>query len=113
MRNILHGHPTANKLHISQMHQGEYELHIKSQDGKGEPKIIKLTGTGFYAFPEWSPDSKKICYTDNGRNLYLVDISTGAIKKIDSDELYSSGSIQEIYSVTGHLTQNGYLIQKY
>ncbi|HPM88181.1 MAG TPA: hypothetical protein PKX27_09365, partial [Bacteroidales bacterium] len=35
---------------------GEYELHIKSQDGKGDPKIIKPVGSGFYAFPEWSPD---------------------------------------------------------
>ncbi len=40
---------------------GEYELHIMPQDGKGTPKIIKPQGTGFYAFPEWSPDSKKIC----------------------------------------------------
>ena len=73
-------------------------LHLKSQDGKGDPKTIKLTGTGFYAFPKWSPDSKKICYVDNGRNLYILDILTNTIKKIDSDELYVPGAFRNIFS---------------
>ena len=77
---------------------GEYELHIKSQDGKGDTKTIKLTGTGFYAHPKWSPDSKKICYVDNARNLYLIDITSGVIKKIDTDELYLPGAFREMFS---------------
>lgn len=75
---------------------GEYALHIKPQDGKGDQKILKLTGTGFYAFPTWSPDSKKICYTDNGRNMYMIDIESGAVRKIDSDEIYSPGAFRRI-----------------
>lgn len=77
---------------------GEYSLHIKSQDGKGEAKEIKLNGTGFYAFPAWSPDSKKICFADNGRNLYIVDIATSAIRKIDTDEIYYPGYFRNIFS---------------
>jgi tricorn protease len=73
---------------------GEYELHIKPQDGKGEPKIIKTNGTGFYAHIRWSPDSKKICYVDNGRNIYVLDIATGTSKKIDADELYVPGAFR-------------------
>ncbi len=75
---------------------GEYELHIKPQDGKGDPKKIKLTGSGFYAFPVWSPDNKQICYTDNARNLYLADVATGGIRKIDSDEIYAPGAFRRI-----------------
>ena len=75
---------------------GEYELHIMPQDGKGTPKIIKPQGTGFYAFPEWSPDSKKICYTDNSKSLYILDVGTGTIKKIDSDALNSPGSFRKL-----------------
>jgi tricorn protease len=74
---------------------GEYELHLKPQDGKGDVKAIKLTGTGFYAFPKWSPDSKKICYTDNGRNLYIIDIELNTIKKIDNDDLYFPGAFRK------------------
>jgi len=77
---------------------GEYQLYIRPQDGKGDPKIIKLTGTGFYAYPKWSPDSKKICYTDNGRDLYVIDLATSAIKKIVSDDFYTPGAFREIFS---------------
>ena len=76
---------------------GEYQLHIKAQDGKSEAKSFKLSGTGFYAFPKWSPDSKKISFTDNGRNLYFLEVSSGAIRKIDSDELYVPGPFRNIF----------------
>jgi tricorn protease len=71
-------------------------LHLKSQDGKGDPSIISLTGTGFYANLRWSPDSRKICYTDNARNLYYIDLGTNAIKKIDADEIYSPGAFRNM-----------------
>ena len=70
---------------------GEYQLHIKSQDGKGDAKTYKLNGTGFYANTVWSPDSKKISFVDNGRNLYILDVATGSINKVDADELYIPG----------------------
>ncbi len=74
---------------------GEYQLHIRPQEGKGDPKSFALKGTGFYAHPKWSPDSKHICYVDNGRNLYLLDVSSGVSKKIDGDELYVPGPFRE------------------
>jgi len=76
---------------------GEYTLNLKSQDGNGEPKVFRLTGTGFYAFPEWSPDSKRITFTDNGRNLWLLDLTTSLITKIDSDEIYFPGPFRNMH----------------
>jgi len=76
---------------------GEYALHIIPQDSKGEPLSYPLKGTGFYAFPEWSPDSKKICYVDNGRSLYLLDIASDSITKIDSDDLYRPGEFRKLF----------------
>ncbi|MEN9686197.1 MAG: hypothetical protein RLZZ28_1983 [Bacteroidota bacterium] len=75
---------------------GEYQLHLKSQDGKTAPTAIKLSGTGFYAYAQWSPDSKKIGFTDNGRNLYILDIASGVISKVDADELYSPGPFRDM-----------------
>ena len=75
---------------------GEYELHIKPQEGKGVVKTFKLNGTGFYANTRWSPDSKKISFTDNGRNLYVLDAATGVIQKIDADELYVPGPFRDM-----------------
>jgi tricorn protease len=70
---------------------GEYQLHIKPQDGKDDAKAYKLNGTGFYAHTSWSPDSKKITFVDNGRNLYILDVASGTINKVDADELYVPG----------------------
>lgn len=77
---------------------GEYQLHLKNQDGKGITKIFLLKGTGFYANLFWSPDSKKISYSDNGRNLYVLDIATGKITSIDTDELYYPGAFRNLFS---------------
>ncbi|MDX2218227.1 MAG: PDZ domain-containing protein [Burkholderiales bacterium] len=68
---------------------GEYELHIKSQDGKGAVRKFKLNGAGYYDRPEWSPDSKKFLFTDNSYSLFMLDIASGAVKKIASEPLYS------------------------
>jgi tricorn protease len=75
---------------------GEYQLHIKDQAGKSDARAYKLNGTGFFAFPRWSPDSKKISYVDNGRNLYVLDMASGAIRKINSDELFTPGPFRDM-----------------
>ncbi|MCY7310571.1 MAG: peptidase S41, partial [Chitinophagaceae bacterium] len=89
--------PDAKNIAYFSDASGEYQLHIKSQDGKGEVKTFKLNGTGFYAFPKWSPDSKKISFSDNGRNLYVLDVASGSINKIDADELYVPGPFRNLF----------------
>jgi tricorn protease len=76
---------------------GENMLHLKSQDGSGDVISFKLDGTGFYAFPKWSPDSKKICYTDNGKNLYIIDLESNLIKRIDTDEINTPGPFRDMF----------------
>jgi tricorn protease len=68
---------------------GEYQLYIGSQDGKGEPRAIKVAGEGFYRGPVWSPDSQKIAYFDNALSVYWVDVKSGASKKIAAQPIYS------------------------
>jgi tricorn protease len=75
---------------------GEYELYIQPEDGIGITKKFKLNGTGFYAYPKWSPDSKKINFVDNGRDLYVLDLATGSIGKVDADELYTPYAYRDI-----------------
>ncbi len=62
---------------------GEYELHLRDQRGVGEVKKIKLQPT-FYYSPKWSPDSKKIAFTDKRLNLWYVDIEKGQPVKVDT-----------------------------
>jgi tricorn protease len=68
---------------------GEYQLYIGGQDGKGEPRAIKVMGEGFYNAPVWSPDSQKIAYFDNSQSVYWLDVKSGTSKKIASQPIYS------------------------
>ena len=67
---------------------GEYELYVRSQDGKGEPKRYKLNGAGFYDSLVWSPDSQKISFADNSMSLFWIDLKTEAVKKIGQEYYY-------------------------
>jgi tricorn protease len=77
---------------------GEYELHVRPQDGKGDPKKFKLDGTGFYGSLSWSPDSGKIAYADNSLALFWIDLKTGAHKKIGAEYIYQPGGQAEVPS---------------
>ena len=67
---------------------GEYELHVRGQDGKGEVKKFKPGGAGYYDDPLFSPDSRKISFADNSLTLYWIDLDSGAVKKIASEHHY-------------------------
>ena len=65
---------------------GEYALHLREQSGMGEVKKINLGNPpSFFYSPTWSPDSKKIAYTDKRLNLWYVDIEKGTPVKIDAN----------------------------
>jgi tricorn protease len=65
---------------------GEYALHLRPQDGKGDVKKINLGNPpSFFYHPLWSPDSKKICYSDKRLNLWVVDITKGTPLKVDTN----------------------------
>ena len=72
---------------------GEYALRIAPQDGKTEPRTIKVTGTGFYQQLEWSPDSKKLSYTDNSQSLYWVDAASGKSTRVDGNRVYTPAGV--------------------
>lgn len=60
---------------------GEYALHIAAQDGMGKDgagdvRVIDLgQPPSFFYAPHWSPDSKKIAYSDKRLNLWVVDLT--------------------------------------
>jgi tricorn protease len=75
---------------------GEYELHVRSQDGKGEVRKFKMTGAGYYDTPAWSPDSQKISFADNSWTLYWLDLKTGDCKKVGSEYLHGPSRAKTI-----------------
>jgi tricorn protease len=64
---------------------GEYALHLRQQSGMGEIKKVSLGNPpSFYYAPTWSPDSKKIAFTDKRLNLWYVDLDKGSPVKVDT-----------------------------
>lgn len=80
---------------------GEYAMHIQNMSN-GETKKVSLSGTGFYAFIHWSPDSEKISFVDNGRNLYVLNTLNNEIVKVAADNLYIPGEFRELFSDWSH-----------
>lgn len=64
---------------------GEYELVIEAQDGLTPPRVIKLDNPKHYYMPSWSPDSKKLVYTDTDLKVWVLDVASGKAKVIGDD----------------------------
>jgi tricorn protease len=62
---------------------GEYELTLRSADGKGGEEQLTRLGSGFRYSPQWSPDSRKLVFIDSSMRLWLHDLDLKATAQID------------------------------
>jgi tricorn protease len=58
---------------------------IKRSESRKEEISISLGDKNFYYEPVWSPDSKKILYSDKHLRLYFIDIAERKPVLIDED----------------------------
>jgi tricorn protease len=65
---------------------GEYRLMLEEPDGLSPPKEIVLPKPTHYYTASWSPDSKKLLYTDTNVNVWVLDIASGQAKVVGKDE---------------------------
>jgi tricorn protease len=65
---------------------GEYDLRIRNQTGLGAVKTIHLGQPSAYYYQLlWSPDSKKLAFSDQAMNLWYVDVDHPTLVKVDTD----------------------------
>ncbi len=65
---------------------GEYGLELRDQNGMGEVQKISLGNPpSFFYTPTWSPDSKKLAYTDKRLNVWYVDLEEKTPTRVDAD----------------------------
>lgn len=70
---------------------GEYELYITQSDGRGETKQLTSGDGPFKYNAQWSPDSKRLVFTDKTSTIWLHTIESGETKKIDKDPWGNGG----------------------
>jgi tricorn protease len=67
---------------------GEDEIFIQVQDGS-QPAIEITSGSANYKYqPYWSPDSKKLLWSDRNQMLHYVDIDTKVTTNVDIDSIF-------------------------
>jgi len=80
---------------------GEYSLHLRQPDGMGDAKKISLGDhpTFFYS-PTWSPDSKKIAYSDKTLKLWYMDVDAGKPILVDTNpyDAHHGGEFDPVWS---------------
>lgn len=65
---------------------GEYALHLRDQSGMGDVRKISLGNPSSYFYsPKFSPDSKKILFTDKRLNIWYLDLDKGTPVKVDTN----------------------------
>ena len=58
---------------------------IESQDGLTPPREITIEKPTRYYTPSWSPDSKKILFTDTNLKVWVLDLATEKAKIVGQD----------------------------
>jgi tricorn protease len=64
---------------------GEYRLYIEAQDGLTPAREIVLEHPTHYYTSSWSPDSKKIVFTDTNLHVWVLDVASGKAKVVGND----------------------------
>jgi len=67
---------------------GEDEIYIQLQDGSLPAEQVTKGSSNYKYQPYWSPDSKKLLWSDREQKLHYVDISTKIITKVDFDTIF-------------------------
>src|SRR5262245_12056050 len=61
---------------------GEDEIYIVAQDGRGKPRQLTSDGDTYKYDLLWSPDSKKILWTDRQQRLQYLDVATKKVTTV-------------------------------
>jgi len=62
---------------------GEYEIYLTDPKGKSEPIKLTENSSGYRHALRWSPDGGKIAFTDQTLSLYILDVESKRITKVD------------------------------
>ncbi len=77
--------PDGSKIAYISDITGEEEIFLVDQAGTGEPEQLTNNGAEMRYALRWSPDGKRIAFSDKHGKLYVVDVSTKGITEVADD----------------------------
>ena len=77
---------------------GEYEIYLKDRANNNQVKQLTSNGSIWRFEPVWSPDNKKLLFSDQNHTLWWLDIKTGKQRKIDTAKYNEDGLTSYIWS---------------
>ncbi len=81
---------------------GEYQLHLRPANGTGNVRKIAVEAEpSFYEEPIWSPDSKRVAFSDKRLALWMVELETGKANRIDASTFPGQGTFRPSWSADG------------
>lgn len=71
---------------------GEFQVYIRPSDGKGEEKQLTKGLKSYLQNLAWSPDNKKLLFSDVTNTLHYIDVETGTIEKVFHNDHNGTGN---------------------
>ena len=74
--------PNGRKIAFVSDLSGEEQLYLINQDGRGEPEALTTGHKGMLSAPSWSPDGKRLAYSDKDGKLFVLTVETKTVVEI-------------------------------
>lgn len=65
---------------------GEDQVYVINQDGTGKPKQLTKQFKGMLYAPEWSPDGKRLAFSDKGGKLYVLTTADKSVVEVADEK---------------------------
>jgi tricorn protease len=78
--------PDGKRVAYFSDERGEYDLYVRPAEGGAALRLPTGLKTTVYRL-EWSPDSRKVLFSDKSFALYVMDVDTKKLEKIDSSNV--------------------------
>ncbi len=75
--------PDGKQIAFMSDSTGEYQLHLRDV-ATGAVRTLTNFENGYRYSPHWSPDGNYIAFIDNSQRLYVIEVSSGDLKHIDT-----------------------------
>ena len=77
--------PDGRKIAFVSDMTGEDELYLIDQDGRGAPERLTTNGDMMKYTPVWSPDSKRLAFSDKAGRLWVLEIASKGLTQVAHD----------------------------